>query len=155
MRYAIGMRYVQGGGLDAAARARREQVRMAAAECIAAGENDEQVARRFRVSKMSANRWRRAIASGGREALASKGAAGARPLLSKGQRVELVELIEQGPGVHGYLDQRWTLARIRALIKTRFGVDFRSSGALHEMLTRNAISGQVPTRRAVERTSRR
>lgn len=124
---------------------------MAAAECIAAGESDEQVARRFRVTKMSVNRWRRAIASGGREALASKGAAGARPLLNEAQRAELISLIEQGPGAHGYLDQRWTLARIRALIRTRFGVDFRSSGALHEMLTRNGISWQVPTRRAVER----
>jgi hypothetical protein len=37
------MRYAQGGGLDAAARVRREQVRMAAAEFIAAGESDEQV----------------------------------------------------------------------------------------------------------------
>lgn len=151
MRYAVGMRYAQGGGLDAAARARREQVRMAAAECIAAGESDEQVAARFRVTKMSANRWRRAVESGGREALASKGAAGARPLLGQAQRAELIDLIEQGPGVHGYLDQRWTLARIRALIRTRFGVDFRSSGALHEMLTRHGISWQVPTRRAVER----
>jgi len=124
---------------------------MAAAECIAAGESDVQVARRFRVTAMSVNRWRRAIASGGCEALASKGAAGARPLLSEAQRAELIGLIEQGPGVHGYLDQRWTLARIRALIEARFGVDFRSSGALHEMLTRNGISWQVPTRRAVER----
>jgi transposase len=145
------MRYAQGGGLDAAARARRERVRMAAAQFIAAGESDEQVARRFRVTKMSAGRWRRAIESGGREALASKGAGGARPLLTEAQRRELVTVIEQGPAAYGHLDQRWTLARIKALIRVRFGVEFRSSGALHEMLTRNGISWQVPTRRAVER----
>jgi transposase len=145
------VRYAQGGGLNAAARTRREQVRIAAVEFIAAGESDEQVAARFRVTKMSANRWRRAFQAGGIPALTSKGAAGNRPLLTEDQRRDLLELIEQGPGAHGYLDQRWTLARIRALIRERFAVDYHSSGGLHEMLTRLGISWQVPTRRAVER----
>ena len=70
------MRYPDGGGLTAAERARREQVRLAAAEMIESGASDLEVARRLRVSRMSANRWRRALAAGGREALASKGAAG-------------------------------------------------------------------------------
>lgn len=55
---------------------------MAAAGFIAAGESDEQVARRFRVTKMSVNRWRHALETGGPAALASTGAAGSRPLLS-------------------------------------------------------------------------
>lgn len=150
-RYVVGMRYAQGGGLDAAARARRERVRMAAAEFIAAGESDEQVARRFRVTKMSVNRWRHALETGGPDALVSKGAAGARPLLTADQQQELMALIEAGPAAHGYLDQRWTLSRIAELIRTEFGVRFHSSGALHEMLTRIGASWQVPTRRAVER----
>jgi hypothetical protein len=70
------MRYPDGGGLTAAERARRERVRLTAAEMIEAGASDREVARRFRVSPMSANRWRRALASGGPEALASKGAGG-------------------------------------------------------------------------------
>ena len=76
------MRYPDGGGLTAAERDRREQVRLAAAELIEAGASDREVARRFRVSRMSANRWRRALAAGGRAALASKGAvcANCRPL---------------------------------------------------------------------------
>jgi Homeodomain-like domain len=60
-----GMRYPDGGGLDAAERARREQVRLAAAELIEAGARDREVARRFRVSRMSAKRWRRALAADG------------------------------------------------------------------------------------------
>src|SRR5581483_3878490 len=70
-RYAGVMRYPDGGGLTAAERARREQVRLAAAELIEAGASDLEVTRRFRVSRMSVSRWRRALASGGREALAS------------------------------------------------------------------------------------
>jgi putative transposase len=46
---------------------------MAAAELIEAGASDGEVAARFRVSRMSVSRWRRALAAGGREALASKG----------------------------------------------------------------------------------
>jgi hypothetical protein len=51
------MRYPDGGGLNAEERARREQVRLAA-ELIEAGASDGEVARLFRVSRMSANRWR-------------------------------------------------------------------------------------------------
>jgi len=79
------MRYPDGGGLDAAERARRERVRLAAAEMIEAGAGDREIAKRFRVSRMSVNRWRRALADGGREALASKGAGGAKCKLTASQ----------------------------------------------------------------------
>src|SRR6266568_3148687 len=97
MRYAGCMRYGEGGGLTAAERARREQVRLAAADLIEAGASDREVARRFRVSRMSANRWRRALAAGGRAALASKGAGGARCKLT---RAQLRELEAVRGGVH-------------------------------------------------------
>ena len=44
--YAGGMRYPDGGGLDAAERARREKVRLAAAEMIQAGASDREIAKR-------------------------------------------------------------------------------------------------------------
>src|SRR5215218_4220423 len=76
------MRYPDGGGLTAEERTRRERVRLAAAEWIEEGAGDREVAVRFRVTRMSANRWRRALAAGGRPALASTGAGGARCRLS-------------------------------------------------------------------------
>ncbi|WP_406465722.1 helix-turn-helix domain-containing protein [Streptomyces sp. NBC_01622] len=66
--------------------ARRGQARFAAADLIEAGASDREVARRFRVTRMSANRWRRALASGGRQARVSKGPGGARCKLNAGQR---------------------------------------------------------------------
>src|SRR5271165_4400760 len=99
------MRYPDGGGLDVAERARREQVRLAAAEMIEAGASDQEIAKRFRVSRMSANRWRRALASGGREALASKGAGGAKCKLTAAQLAELDAVLEAGPAACGYADQ--------------------------------------------------
>jgi hypothetical protein len=70
------MKYPDGGGLDAPERARRERLRLEAAELIEAGASDRSIAKRFRVSRMSANRWRRALAAGGRVVLASLGAGG-------------------------------------------------------------------------------
>src|SRR5215469_6510057 len=95
--YAGVMRYPDGGGLTAAERARREQVRLAAAELFEAGASDREVARRFRVSRMSANRWRRALAAGGRVALASKGPGGARCKLTLAQLRELQTVLDGGP----------------------------------------------------------
>jgi transposase len=91
------MRYPDGGGLTAQERARRDRVRLAAAELIEAGASDREVAKRFRVSRMSANRWRRALAAGGRTALASRGAAGARCKLTAAQVAELEEVVDAGP----------------------------------------------------------
>src|SRR5207245_8937020 len=93
------MRYAQGGGLTAEECARREQVRLAAAEWIEEGATDQEVAERFRVSRMSANRWRRALAAGGRPALASKGAGGAHCKLTLTQLDELQVLLDAGPAV--------------------------------------------------------
>jgi len=144
------MRYPDGGGLDAAERARREQVRLAAAEMIEAGDGDREIARRFRVSRMSVNRWRRALAAGGREALASKGAGGARCKLTPAQLGELEAVLDAGPAAAGYADQCWTLARIADQAWRRFGVEYTLAG-MDVLLHRLGWSVQVPARRAAER----
>jgi transposase len=119
------MRYPDGGGLDAVERARREQVRLAAAELIEAGASDREVARCFRVSRMSANRWRRALAAGGRAALASRGAGGAKCKLTAARLRELETLLDAGPAVRGWdEDQCRTLARITQVVRRRFGVEY-------------------------------
>src|SRR4051794_13353491 len=149
-RYARTMRYAQGGGLTAEECARREQVRLEAAEWIEEGATDQEVAARLRVTRMSANRWHRALAAGGRPALASKGPGGARCRLSPAQRDELQVLLDAGPAAWGWADQCWTLPRIAAVVHERFGVDYTLPG-LDLLLHRMGWSVQVPARRAVER----
>jgi transposase len=144
------MRYPDGGGLDAAERGRREQVRLAAAEMIEAGAGDREIAKRFRVSRMSVNRWRRALAAGGREALSSKGAGGAKCKLTPAQVAELEEVLDAGPAAAGYLDQCWTLARVAEQVWRRFGVEYTLAG-MDVLLHRIGWSVQVPARRAAER----
>jgi transposase len=149
-RYAGVMRYSDGGGLTAEQRARREKTRLEAADMIEAGATDREVARRLRVSRMSANRWRRALAAGGRGALASRGAGGAKCKLSPAQLAELEAVLEAGPAACGYEDQCWTLARITDLVWQRFGVAYTLAG-VHVLLHRAGWSVQVPARRAAER----
>jgi putative transposase len=145
------MRYPDGGGLTAAERARREQVRLAAAELIEAGASDQEVAKRFRVTRMSANRWRRALAAGGRPALASKGPGGACCKLTPARLRELETVLDAGPAAWGWdEDQCWTLARIAEVVRGRFGVDYTLAG-LDLLLHRIGWSVQVPARQAAER----
>jgi transposase len=145
------MRYAEGDGLTAADRARRERVRMAAADLIEAGASDREVAKRFRVTRMSVNRWRRALAVGGRAALVSKGPGGGPSKLSPAQVRELEAVLEAGPAVWGWdEDQCWTLARIAEVVRRRFGVTYTLAG-LDVLLHRIGWSVQVPARQAAER----
>src|SRR3954467_8460797 len=102
LRYARNMRYPDGGGLTAKGRPRRERVRLAAAAWFEEGATDREVAERFRVTRMSANRWHRALSAGGRAALASKGAGGTRCRLSGAQLDELQALLDAGPAAWGW-----------------------------------------------------
>lgn len=74
------------------------------------------------MSRMSVNRWRRALDARGRAALASKAAGGAKYKLTAAQLHELETLLDAGPAVHGWHeDQCWTLARITEVVYRRFG----------------------------------
>jgi transposase len=145
------MRYPDGGGLTAAGRSRREKVRLQAAEWFAEGIEPPEVARRLRVSCNAAYVWRRRWRDGGRAALASGGPGGAVCRLSGGQLGRLRAALEAGPAVWGWCeDQRWTLARVSALIARLFHVRYTLRGTSY-LLHRMGFSPQVPVHRAAER----
>ncbi|HEX3921485.1 MAG TPA: winged helix-turn-helix domain-containing protein [Streptosporangiaceae bacterium] len=100
---------------------------------------------------MPANRWRRALAAGGRAALASRGAGGAECKLSPARLRELETVLDAGPAVQGWdEDQCWTLARVTEVVRRRFGVDCTLAG-MGLLLHRIGWSVHVPARRAAER----
>jgi transposase len=145
------MRYADGGGLTAEGRARRERVRLRAAELFAQDADPVQIARSLRVSTKSVYQWRRAWRAGGVEALASKGPGGSACRLSEGQLAQLRAALEAGPAAHGWdQDQRWTLARAAVLAGRLFGVTYTLRG-MSFLLHRLGYSPQVPVHRAVER----
>src|SRR6266568_428686 len=123
--YAGVMRYPDGGGLTAAERARREQVRLAAAELIEAG-------------------------ASGRAALASKGPGGGPCKLTGAQVGELEAVLDAGPAAWGWEDQCWTLARIAEVVRRLFRVEYTLAG-LDLLLHRIGWGVQVPARQAAER----
>jgi transposase len=145
------MRYPDGGGLTARGRAKREAVRLQAAELFARGVSAVEVAERLRVSTKSAYAWRRDWAQGGTAALASHGAAGGPCKLTAQQLVRLQSELDAGPAVHGWSDdQRWTLARVAQLVRTLFRVSYTPRGVSY-LLHRLGWSPQVPVHRAAER----
>ena len=86
-----------------------------------AGASDREVARHCRVSRMSANRWRRALAASGRAALISKGAGGAKVQAVGASAGRTGAVPDSGPAVWGWEDQSRTLARIADVACRRFG----------------------------------
>jgi putative transposase len=148
------MRYPDGGGLTAAGRARRESVRLQAAQMYEHDASPVQVAHRLRVSTKSAYQWRRRWRAGGGAALASKGPGGAVCRLSTGQVARLRAALEGGPAVWGWgEDQRWTLARVTTLIARLSHVRYTLRGTSY-LLHRLAYSPQVPVHRAAERNEK-
>jgi transposase len=97
---------------------------------------------------MSANRWRRALAAGGKAALASKG--GARCKLTLAQLAELEAALDAGPAAWGWKDQCWTLARMGEIVRERFRIEYTLAG-LDVLLHRLGWSVQVPGRRHASR----
>ena len=145
------MRYPDGGGLTATARAKREAVRREAATLLEQGMPVTQVAARLRVSDEIVYRWRRAVKAGGVEALASRGSSGTSCRLDGDQLRRLAVEVDRGPVAHGFgPDQRWTLARIADLVERLFDVRYTLRGTSY-LLHRMGFSPQVPSRRAAER----
>jgi transposase len=144
------MRYPDGGGLTAQGRSRREQVRLQAAEMFAHDADARQVARTLRVSTKSVYQWRRAWRAGGEAALASKGPGGNACKLDEAQLTQLRAALDAGPAVYGWKDQRWTLARVAALVLRLFGVSYSLRG-ISFLLHRLGFTPQVPAHRAAER----
>jgi putative transposase len=143
--------YGDGGGLDQAERGWRERVRQRAAELFAQGMPATEVAGILEVSTKSAYQWRRAWTAGGARALASRGASGPDPKLSDEQLARLKQRLDEGPAAAGYgEDQRWTLARVVALIATMFHLRVGSTTAWQAM-RRLGYTAQLPIHRAVER----
>lgn len=118
---------------------------------FADGASAVEVAAVLEVSTKSAYEWRRAWAAGGVDALASKGPSGPDPALSDAQLARLRERLEQGPAAAGWgADQRWTLARVGALIATLFHIRVSVYTVWHAM-RRLGYTAQLPIHRAAER----
>ncbi len=124
--------------------------RVKGARMLLRGEKPAQVARTLGVSRQSVMRWERALADGGLDRVAKVGQRGGRFRLSATQLKELARLLQQGALAAGYDTEMWTLPRIAALIKERFGERLAIS-SVWSTLRRMGFSPQRPSGVARER----
>ncbi|WP_267881162.1 winged helix-turn-helix domain-containing protein, partial [Streptomyces niger] len=107
------------------------------------------MAKELRVSVRSVERWRRTWRHQGRDGLRCSGPA-KPPKVDRQQFAVLEEQLLQGAVAHGWPDERWTLSRVRTLIRRLLGVAVSVRG-VWELLRRHGWSCQQPARRAIER----
>ncbi len=124
-------------------------MRLQTVERFEGGQKNAEIAAALRVSMRSVERWRRSWRELGEAGVLSKGSPG-RPRLGETQIARLEREVKWGPLAHGWVDQRWTLARIKTLIGRLFHVSYTVEGTWG-LLKRHGWSWQQPTRRAIER----
>jgi transposase len=127
-----------------------EDRRKRALALLDSGESLNEVGRRIGCNASSVMRWRDARRRGGAKALRVRLSPG-RPLkLERAQRRRLVNLLLQGPMMHGYRTNLWTTARIAELIRNQFGIQYHRDHVGRLLHSLN-WSPQKPERRALER----
>jgi Winged helix-turn helix len=111
MRYPDGNELTVQGG-PAGSRSGLRQRR-----CSRQDADARQIARPLRVSTKSVYQWQRSWRAGGAAALASKGRGGSASKLDEEQQIRLNRALDAGLAIRGWdSGQRWTLARVAALI---------------------------------------
>ncbi len=127
-----------------------EARRLRAARLFAQGLSQAAVSRQLGVSSASVCRWHQAWSAGGAQALRQQARPGRKPRLRPAQLEQLEEELLRGPQAQGYRSDLWTLERIRALIRKRFGVRYHR-GHVWRLLGQLGWSPQRPALRARER----
>lgn len=104
-----------------------EERRLEAGRLLLAGElSQAEIARRMGVSARTVSAWARRLRQpdGGLDALRSRPKSGHPSRLTAGQWGEVLEALGQGAARSGFPTERWTLDRVRSLIRERFGVTY-------------------------------
>jgi transposase len=137
-------------GYSKVEREQAEARRLAAAEMFVQKVPQAEIARRLAVTPAAVWKWRQRWLAAGADGLRSRGQPGHPPLLDDVQRAELAEIVKADPTASGF-DGGWTLARVAAVIRRRFGVVYRYPSVVWALLHRMGFSVRKPARRAVER----
>jgi putative transposase len=111
-----------------------------------------EIARELGVSPAAVSQWAARLESGRNRlrSLEATLAAGRVPRLNPAQWQRVLRLLAKGALAHGFETDRWTLPRVRDLIRTEYGVEYHP-GYLSRRLHALGWSPQVPAPRARER----
>lgn len=101
-----------------------EQRRLEAAQDLLNGLSQSKVARKFSVSRTTASRWCRALASRGVDSLKRRKATGRPSRLTPEQLQRVAQIYRDRPMAYGFNDDQWTTARMATVIESQFGVHY-------------------------------
>jgi len=128
-----------------------EERRLAAVRLLRQGRlSQADIARHVGVSRASVCRWAATLAQQGRRGLATRARPGREPRLDEAAWLQLGQLLDRGAMAAGFATERWTLARIAALVEREFGVHYHPR-YLERPLKAHGFSVQRPATRARER----
>ncbi|WP_442946083.1 winged helix-turn-helix domain-containing protein, partial [Noviherbaspirillum sp. Root189] len=99
-----------------------EQRRKQAAQLLAKGMRQAEIARTLGVSRQSVSVWAKALEAD-RQAWHRK-PLGYRPALDDAQRKRLCRMLLRGAQANGFDTDVWTLRRIAQLIESEFGISY-------------------------------
>lgn len=129
-----------------------EARRLRAAELLGERKPLSEIARLVGANLSSVKRWKRALAHGGKKALASQPHPGPTPKLTLDQKQELVAILKRGPLAAGYKTDLWTCKRVAEVVRKQFQVKYHPDHLgriLHEL----GFSPQKPEQVAREQDS--
>lgn len=123
--------------------------RVRAGRLMLAGKTPAEAAKAVGVARQTAYTWKARLDEGGLDALRTMTTG--RPAQLDAKQIDALRTgILQGPLVHGFGTELWTLKRVRALIERLYGVRF-SEVHVWRLLGAMGFSSQKPDRRALER----
>jgi transposase len=137
-----------------AAQRERDQLearRLRAAELLAAGARQAEVALQLGVSRQAVSVWHARFKHGGIEALRSRGPTGPTPRLSDQQLGQVEQALLEGAAANGFVGELWTLERIALVIERLTGVRHHPAHVWALLRHRLGWTVQRPKRRAAER----
>jgi transposase len=105
----------------------REGRRLLAWKLFQQGWRQRQIALTLGVTEGAVSQWFSQARQAGSSALHSRPHPGPQPRLSPEQQARVLALLRQGAPAFGFRGDRWTLKRIREVIRREFGVTYHPS----------------------------
>ena len=128
----------------------REGSRLRAWELFQEGWPQQRIAEALGVSKGAVSQWLSRAKAQGPQALRHCKPPGRRPKLAHQQRLQLQELLTQGPQALGFRGDVWPQPRVAQVIRRHFGVQYHPS-QVGRILKQYNWSRQKPLKRASQR----
>jgi transposase len=128
----------------------REGRRLRAWELFQEGWPQQRIAEALGVTKGAVSQWLSRAKADGPQALRHRRPPGRRPKLTHQQRLQLLELLAQGPQALGFRGAVWTQPRVAQVIRRHFGVQCHSC-QVGRILKQYNWSRQKPLQRASQR----